>query len=42
MVKFGAEVWISARLKVALDVWVNSKIARDFFYYFYFRGEGGM
>lgn len=36
MVKFGAEVWISARLEVALDVWVNSKIARDFFLLFLF------
>lgn len=30
--KFGAEVWISARLKVDLDVCVNSKIARVFFF----------
>lgn len=30
-VNFGADVWISAKLKVALDVWVNSKVARDFF-----------
>lgn len=30
--KFGAEVWILARLKVALDLWVDSKIARDSFF----------
>lgn len=39
--KFGAELWIPARLKVALDVWVNSKIDSGFFFFLIFILEGG-